>query len=59
MHLLVPRLWRSKRFRELSQPFRAGLTFGFRPYGPVFDFRFVSSSLALLRRTFNCLPLLR
>jgi hypothetical protein len=30
----------------MSQPFRAGLTFGSRPYGPASDLRFISSSHA-------------
>jgi hypothetical protein len=35
----VPRLQRSAIWLFVSQPFQAGLTFGFRPYGPGSDLR--------------------
>ena len=39
----VPRLRRSDDVAEsMSQPFRAGLKFGYRPYGPGFDLRFIA-----------------
>jgi hypothetical protein len=37
---VVPRLRRSAPWISASQPFRAGLTFGSRPYGPSSDPRF-------------------
>jgi hypothetical protein len=33
----APQSWRS-----VSQPFRAGLMFGYRPYGPGSDLRFIA-----------------
>jgi hypothetical protein len=38
----VPRLRRSATSISASQPFRAGLTFGPRPYGPGSDLLFIS-----------------
>jgi hypothetical protein len=46
LHPQVPRLQRSQSWRSVSQPFRAGLTFSSRPYGPGSSLRFISSSHA-------------
>src|ERR1700679_161384 len=55
----VPRLRRSENVAEsMSQPFRAGLKFGYRPYGPRSDSRSIYEFSHRLYRpgTFSAVP---